>query len=223
MLQGVGEDGENMRNLLFSVFSRFSLLLPFLSPTPEEINPHSFRFSMQTWEEIPTVSVLLAGTGGESRARSMGSLTSHTLWVCVRDAPAEPGWGTTGTHLIFVQPCPIPSTLLLMICQFHHHYKSCGNACTFSHWLETPCVAKALEWPCARHRACALQPLHSKGWLPFVTHSDKRCSMWPSPSSRGSHPCCSHHMLPSSKLIEIISAPQPRRINKAGSVTLIYQ
>lgn len=64
MLQGVGEDGENMRNLLFSVFSRFSLLLPFLSPTPEEINPHSFRFSMQTWEEIPTVSVLLAGTGG---------------------------------------------------------------------------------------------------------------------------------------------------------------
>lgn len=83
MLQGVGEDGENMRNLLFSVFSRFSLLLPFLSPTPEEINPHSFRFSMQTWEEIPTVSVLLAGTGGGIQGSLHGvPHIPHPVGVC---------------------------------------------------------------------------------------------------------------------------------------------
>lgn len=119
MLQGVGEDGENIRNLLFSVFSGFSLLLPFLSPTPEEINPHSFRFSMQTWEEIPTVSVLLAGNRGGIQGLLHCLSSRGCVWVMTQQSllPAQPGQGTTGTHLIFVQPRPIPSTLLLMICQ----------------------------------------------------------------------------------------------------------
>lgn len=121
MLQGVGEDGENMRNLLFSVFSRFSLLLPFLSPTSEEINPHGFRFSMQTWEEIPTVPVLLAGNRGGGGLAPWAP-RCPTPRGCVSDAPAEPAPSTDwprdhGDTSDFCSAPPHPFVLLLMICQ----------------------------------------------------------------------------------------------------------
>lgn len=121
MLQGVGEDGENMRNLLFSVFSRFSLLLPFLSPTSEEINPHGFRFSMQTWEEIPTVPVLLAGNRGGGGLAPWAP-PCPTPRGCVSDAPAEPAPSTDwprdhGDTSDFCSAPPHPFVLLLMICQ----------------------------------------------------------------------------------------------------------
>lgn len=58
--------------LLFSVFSRFSLLLPFLSSTLEERNSHSFRSSMQ-WKKNPySVSVL---------CRQCGRKPGLLLWV----------------------------------------------------------------------------------------------------------------------------------------------
>lgn len=172
MLQGVGEDGENMRNLLFSVFSRFSLLLPILSPTPEEINPHSFGFSMQTWEEIPTVSVLLAG----NRARSMGSLVSHTPWVCVRDAPAEPAPSTArlrdqGTPLIFVQTCPIPLTLHLMICQLSSSLQKPWRCLHFfptitlagDSWVSKQSLAKGFRVTlCGAQNLCFAAPLQQR-------------------------------------------------------------
>lgn len=122
-----------MRNLLFSVFSRFSLLLPFLSPTPEEINPHSFRFSMQTWEEIPTTSALLAGSRGGIQGSLQGS---PTPWVCVRDAPAEPAPSTAWLRdhrdaSDFCSALPHPSHWLLMIGQFPSWLQKPGRCLHF--------------------------------------------------------------------------------------------
>lgn len=209
MLQGVGEDGENMRNLLFSVFSGFSLLLPFLSPTPEEINPHSFRFSMQTREEIPTVSVLLAGNRGGIQGL-LHCLTSRgCVWVMTQQSllPAQPGQGTTGTHLIFVQPRPIPSTLLLMICQLSSSpRKPCRHLHFFltialagDSWVSRQSLAKGLSDlvpGTAEPVLCCPSAARAAKAGSLLSPTRAGCSMWHSASATGSRLCCSHHTLP---------------------------
>lgn len=239
MLQGVGEDGENMRNLLFSVFSRFSLLLPILSPTPEEINPHSFGFSMQTWEEIPTVSVLLAGNRGGIQGSLHGlPRVPHPVGVCQgcpsracsQHSPAE-GPGDTSDfcsdlpHPSHTAPNDLPIIIITtkaveMLAFFPYHH----TGRRLLGFQAEPC--KRLQGDLVRGTEPLLCCPSAAKTGSHLSPARTGCSMWHSPSTTGSHLCCSHHTLLKSKLIEIISAPQPIhkcRINKAGSMTLIYQ
>lgn len=186
-----------MRNLLFSVFSRFSLLLPILSPTPEEINPHSFRFSMQTWQEIPTESVLLAGNKGGIQGLLHGlPHVPHSMGV--RDAPAEPAPSTAWLrdhrdtsdfrsalpHPSHTAPNDLPIIIIVtnaveMLAFFPYHRTG---------WRLLGFPAE----PCKRLQGDLVPAFAAKAGSP-LSPTRTGCSMWASPSTTGSPPCCRHH------------------------------
>lgn len=166
----------------------------------------------------------------------MGSPMSHTPWVCVRDAPAQPTPSTAWLRdhrdtSDFCSALPRPShtapndlpiiiivtKAVEMLAFFPPGWRLLGfqaESCKRLHGDLVPGTEPLLCCPSTAKAGSLLSPTRTG------------CSMRPSPSTTGSHPCCRHHTLPKLKLIEIISASQPIhkcRINKAGSVTLIYQ
>lgn len=154
--------------------------------------------------------------------------------MCVRDAPAEPAPSTArlrdhGDTSDFCSALPRPShtapndlPIIIITTKAVEMLAFFPYRCTG--WRLMGC--KRLQGdlvPGTEPLLCC--PSAAKAGSP-LSPTRTGCSMWPSPSTTGSHPCCSHHTLLKSKLIEIISASQPihkSRINKAGSMTLIYQ